>query len=70
MSFEESVRRVEEIVTALETDELPLERALALFEEGVACLRDASAELVRAEAAVEVLRQRADGVIETTELRA
>ena len=36
MSLEARLRRLEEIVGNLETEELELDRALALFEEGVA----------------------------------
>ena len=70
MSFEDSVRRVEEIVRALEGEELPLDRALLLFEEGIARLREASRELAKAEQAVRVLREGADGSFDTPELSA
>lgn len=70
MSFESSVERLEAIVETLEHEELTLDRALALFEEGIQRLRDASAALARTEAAVQVLRERADGILETTDLRA
>ena len=53
-----------------EDDDLSLEKGLKLCEEGIACLRDASAELSKAEAAVQVLRERTDGVLEATDLRA
>lgn len=69
MSYETSIRRLEEIVAALENEELPLDRALTLFEEGIARLREATAELSKADAAVRVLRQGVDGVLETPELR-
>ena len=70
MSFEKKVHRLEEIVRALESKDLSLEKGLKLFEEGIACLRDASTELSKAEAAVQVLRERTDGVLEATDLRA
>ena len=70
MSFEKRVHRLEEIVRALETREMTLDKGLKLFEEGIACLREASEELAKAEAAVQVLRERADGVLEATDLRA
>lgn len=69
MSFEARLQRLEEIVAELEGDRLDLARALALFEEGVACLRDATAELTRAEAQVQRLVERDDGTFEVTELR-
>lgn len=70
MSFESKVQRLEDIVRALESRDLTLDRGLALFEEGISCLREASAELTRAEAAVQVLRERTDGILEATDLRA
>ena len=70
MSFEKKVHRLEEIVRALESNDMSLEKGLKLFEEGIACLRDASTELSKAEAAVQVLRERTDGILEATDLRA
>lgn len=35
-SFEESIKRLEEIVKLLENGETPLEESISLFEEGVA----------------------------------
>lgn len=67
-TFEESLARLETIVEELEGQTLPLERALALFEEGIEQLRAANRELSRAEASVKVLIERADGALEATEL--
>jgi exodeoxyribonuclease VII small subunit len=69
MSFEQRLRRLEEIVSELESEHIDLERALALFEEGVACLRSATEELSRVEARVQRLVERADGTFEVTDLR-
>jgi len=70
MSFEKRVQRLEEIVRDLESRDTTLDRGLQLFEEGIACLREAAEELARAEAAVQVLRERTDGVLQATDLRA
>jgi exodeoxyribonuclease VII small subunit len=70
VSFERKVQRLEEIVRALESRDLSLEKGLQLFEEGIVCLRDASVELSKAEAAVQVLRERTDGILEATDIRA
>jgi exodeoxyribonuclease VII small subunit len=67
-TFEESLARLEAIVEEMEGQVLPLERALALFEEGIEHLRAANSELSRAEASVKVLTERADGVLEAMEL--
>jgi exodeoxyribonuclease VII small subunit len=69
MSFEKRLQRLEEIVSALESDEIDLERALALFEEGITCLRAATEELGKVEARVQRLVERADGSFEVTDLR-
>lgn len=54
-SFEASTERLSKIVEELERGELPLERSLELFEEGVALARSAQAQLERAERRVEEL---------------
>ena len=47
-SLEERLDRLEEILAALESDQLELEQSLALFEEGVAHIREAEQTLARA----------------------
>ena len=69
MSFEARLKRLEEIVSELESDTLDLERSLTLFEEGIACLRDAASELAKAEAQVQRLVEHEDGTFEVTDLR-
>ena len=64
MTFEATLARLQEIVDELEHEELELDRALALFEEGVSKLRDASGELSRAEEQVKLLVERTDGTFE------
>src|SRR6201999_3813759 len=54
-SFEDSIRRLSEIVEALEAGDLPLEQSLALFEEGVKLSRASQATLDGAEKRVEEL---------------
>lgn len=54
-SFEESTRRLSQIVAELEGGDLPLERSLLLFEEGVRLARMAQARLDDAERRVEEL---------------
>jgi exodeoxyribonuclease VII small subunit len=53
--FEDSVRRLGQIVESLEHGELPLEQSLKLFEEGVRLARASQAELDAAERRVEQL---------------
>ena len=70
MSFEQSMARLEAIALRLENEELDLDAALALFEEGVAELRAASSYLAKAETRLKQLTEAADGVFKVTDLRA
>ena len=53
--FEESLGALEKIVAQLESGDLPLERALDLFEEGVGLARRCQTQLNDAEQKVEIL---------------
>ena len=61
MAFEDDLARIEAIVARLEREEMPLDDALALFEEGVEKLRRAAAALEQAEGKVRRLVERSDG---------
>lgn len=67
MTFEENLRRLEQILASLEQDQIGLDTSLKLFEEGVEILRSASAELGRAETKVQMLVEKADGGFELRE---
>ena len=67
MTFEERIARLETIASQLEGQEVELERALALFEEGVETLRAATKELATAEAKVQRLVERVDGTFDVLE---
>ena len=54
-SFEEATRRLAQIVAELEGGDLPLDRSLELFEEGVRLARGAEERLDRAERRIEEL---------------
>ena len=69
MNFEQRLARLEAIAAELETTDLDLARALALFEEGVEQLRAAAAELAQAETRVQTLVERADGTFDLAEPR-
>lgn len=60
-SFESSLRRLEQIVREMESGELPLERSLELFEQGVRLSRECQERLDEAERRIEVLLRDADG---------
>jgi exodeoxyribonuclease VII small subunit len=61
------LRRLEEIVRALEADDTDLDQALALFEEGVARLRAARDRLGEAEARVQKVVEDASGQLTVTD---
>jgi exodeoxyribonuclease VII small subunit len=63
------LRRLEEIVRALEADDTDLDRALALFEEGVARLRGARDRLGEAEARVQKVLEDASGQLRVTNFK-
>jgi exodeoxyribonuclease VII small subunit len=62
-TIEQRLARLDDIVAELEGEPLELARALALFEEGVACLRDAAGTLAEAEERVQKLTELADGAL-------
>lgn len=55
--FEESLKRLEEIVRQLEEGEVPLSRSLALFEEGMGTARQCSLFLQKAEERINILME-------------
>ena len=69
MTFEVSMERLEAIASRLQDEELDLDTALALFEEGVAELRAASAFLTQAETRLKQLNEAADGLFRVDDLR-
>jgi exodeoxyribonuclease VII small subunit len=68
MTFEENLRRLDQILASLEQDQIGLDASLKLFEEGIEILRAASAELGRAETKVQMLLEKADGGFELREM--
>ncbi|MDR3357892.1 MAG: exodeoxyribonuclease VII small subunit [Desulfovibrio sp.] len=46
--FERKMTRLQNIVDALESDELPLEKSMALYKEGMACARFCKERLEKA----------------------
>jgi len=55
LKFEDCLARLEQIVGALETGNLPLEESLKVFEEGIALARHCSRYLDDAERRIEML---------------
>jgi exodeoxyribonuclease VII small subunit len=59
--FETALKRLEGIVTAMESDDLPLETLLARYEEGVKLVEVCQARLAAAEVRLEQLEKTAAG---------
>jgi exodeoxyribonuclease VII small subunit len=66
----DDLKRLEEIVRRLEGDDLELDAALALFEEGVTRLRAARERLASAELQVQKVLEEAGGDLRVTKLDA
>jgi exodeoxyribonuclease VII small subunit len=64
----EDLARLEEIVRRLEADDVELDAALALFEEGVARLRAARERLAAADVKVQTVLEEADGELRVRDL--
>lgn len=60
-SLQDDLARLEAIVRSLEQEDLDLDKALALFEEGIGRLKGARARLGDAELRLKQLREAADG---------
>ena len=62
INLEKSIADLETLVDELESGDLPLEKAMKKFEEGIKLTRQCQAALKEAEQRVEVLVQSAGGV--------
>ncbi len=62
-TFEEALARLEEITNELEEGDLPLEKSLKKFDEGIKLAEFCNAQLSEAKAKVEILLAR-DGKLE------
>jgi len=65
-SFEQSLSRLEEVVSRLEGGDLPLDEAMERYEEGVGLVRACRGELDRAELKIRRLVER-NGQIQAEE---
>jgi exodeoxyribonuclease VII small subunit len=62
-SFEQSLAQLEAVVTRLESGDLPLDEALAGFEQGVKLTRECQGALSAAQQKVQVLLQRGERLV-------
>lgn len=67
LSFEEALKRLEELVSKLEDGELALDESLQVFEEGVRLSLYCQQELQKADGKVQKLLQTLEGKVELTD---
>ncbi|MBI5283265.1 MAG: exodeoxyribonuclease VII small subunit [Candidatus Solibacter usitatus] len=60
--FEQALNELEDVVKQMESAELPLEKALALFERGVELSESCRKQLSEAETRVEILMKKGETV--------
>jgi len=65
IKFEDALGRLEQIVDQLESGDLPLEKSLKAFEEGVALARRCAKYLEEAEKRIELLTKDESGLLKT-----
>ena len=61
LAFEEALKKLEAIVTTMETDDLPLETLLAKYEEGTRLAKTCQEKLAEAEVRIRQLEKTAAG---------
>lgn len=69
MTFEAAIARLEEIVRMLEGGSAPLDKSLAMFEEGVALVKLCNSRLDTAEQKVKILTLGGDGTLTETDMK-
>ena len=60
-TFETAMKQLEKIVQDLETDDMPLEKAIKTFEEGIKISKYCSEKLDESEKRITLLMQDSDG---------
>jgi len=61
IQFEEAFKRLEDIVTKLESGDLSLEESMTLFEEGITLTKTCKTRLEAAEQKIQLLLKDSDG---------
>ncbi len=61
LSFERALKRLEEIIASLDEKDLDLERAISLYEEGMALIHFCEEKLKQARSRVEVILKNKEG---------
>jgi len=66
-SFEEALKRLEEIVSRMESPEIPLQEGFNLYQEGMTLASGMKKELDTIEKKVKILHQSGDAKMEETD---
>lgn len=70
LPFEQALEKLESIVEAMESSDLPLESLLANYEEGTRLARICQAKLSEAELKIQMLEKNAAGEMKLTSMQA
>lgn len=70
MTFEQAMKRLEEIAATLETGDIPLEDSIKIYEEGIQLIEFCEKKLDEAEKKIQKLSRTPDGGFETSPLDA
>jgi len=68
LSFEEGIKRVEQIIETLERKDVSLEDALTLFEEGIELIKHCYKQLNHAEKRMQILLEGEDGELKVEQV--
>ena len=63
ITYEEGIDKLEVIIKALERNEIPLDQALSLFQEGIVLVNHCNSLLDQAEEKMKILLQGTDRII-------
>ncbi len=68
-NFEAKLKKLEEIVEKLESEDTPLEESLKLFEQGVEISKELNQKLLEVKGKIETIKKDAEGKIKIEELK-
>lgn len=68
-NFEAKLKKLEEIVEELESEDTPLEESLKLFEQGVEISKELNQKLLEIKGKIETIKKDAEGKIKIEELK-
>ncbi len=64
ISFDEAMKKIEEIVSLLEGGDVPLEESIELYKKAMELSDICKAKLIAADGEITILRKKADGFFE------